>query len=227
MKNPEREFIGVFIPAEIWEDERINCVMRCLWGEIDALGGHAGRCWARNEYLGKQVGVSASRVSVMISELTQWGLLEVESFDGRTRKLRSIKPSGNKADSLKTNSLPIEKQILQESVDKEEDIAASAASRAVYSRKERQRGFVALWHEGYLKKLGRKYSPVPQDFKMLKEFLTTSEEMPEDMIKVAFEAWEHMETFYCGQATGLYAFLKFFNQIRGELYQAKPKRNCI
>lgn len=109
------QFTGVFIPAEIWLHPELNCVEKCLLAEIGALGGHKGKCTAGNSHLGRHVGVGAHRVSVMIAHLEELKLIEIVSFDGRTRTLRCFYDT--KADFAKkqrqsidkSNSRPVEK----------------------------------------------------------------------------------------------------------------------
>lgn len=85
------KFTGVWIPAIIWEHADLNCTEKCLLAEIHALCEEDGACAATNEWLGNQVGgLSAVRVSTIISKLKDLGLIEQTSFDGRNRILKTL-----------------------------------------------------------------------------------------------------------------------------------------
>lgn len=89
--TPKREFTGVWIPAIIWEHADLNCTEKCLLAEIHALCEEDGACGATNEWLGNQVGgLSAVRVSTIISKSKDLGLIEQTSFDGRNRILKTL-----------------------------------------------------------------------------------------------------------------------------------------
>ena len=85
---PERDFKGVFIPASVWLDERLNALEKVILTEIDSLDGEKG-CWAGNDYISQFCQCSASKVSKAVSKLIELGYVRVESFNGRNRVLRS------------------------------------------------------------------------------------------------------------------------------------------
>ena len=85
---PERDFKGVFIPASVWLDERLNALEKVILTEIDSLDGEKG-CWAGNDYISQFCQCSASKVSKAVSKLIELGYVRVESFNGRKRVLRS------------------------------------------------------------------------------------------------------------------------------------------
>ena len=84
---PERDFKGVFIPASVWLDERLNALEKVILTEIDSLDGEKG-CWAGNDYISQFCQCSASKVSKAVSKLIELGYVRVESFNGRNRVLR-------------------------------------------------------------------------------------------------------------------------------------------
>ncbi len=87
---PTRGFTGVWIPRHVWEHPDINCTERCLFGEIQSLSWKTGWCFASNEHLGKGVGVAADRIGRMVSHLKAIGLVEIGSFNGRSRLIRAV-----------------------------------------------------------------------------------------------------------------------------------------
>ena len=83
-----RDFKGIWIPKEIWLDKRLNALEKVILMEIDSLDVDDG-CYASNQYLAEFCGCSETKVSLTISKLIDNGFLYVESFDGRTRILKS------------------------------------------------------------------------------------------------------------------------------------------
>lgn len=85
----ERDFKGVWIPREIWLDERLNATEKIILAEIDSLDNSEDGCWASNEYLAQFCQCSAWKISSAVSKLVKLGFLKVVSFDGRRRKIKS------------------------------------------------------------------------------------------------------------------------------------------
>ena len=46
----DRDFKGIWIPKEIWLDERLNALDKIILAEINSLDGEDG-CYASNQYL--------------------------------------------------------------------------------------------------------------------------------------------------------------------------------
>lgn len=84
----QRDFKGVWIPKAIWLDESLNALDKIILAEIDSLDKGSG-CWASNQYIANFCQCSSTKVSTSISKLIKLGYLSVESFDGRTRNLKS------------------------------------------------------------------------------------------------------------------------------------------
>lgn len=84
----EREFKGIWIPKEIWLDDRLNALDKIILMEINSLDGQDG-CFASNQYLAEFCQCSENKISNSIALLIKLGYLEVIKFDGRTRFLRS------------------------------------------------------------------------------------------------------------------------------------------
>lgn len=85
----ERDFKGVWIPKEIWLDERLNALEKVILVEIDSLDSTDAHCWKSNENLAEFCQCSATKVSNAISKLIKLGYVKVHSFDGRKRRLQS------------------------------------------------------------------------------------------------------------------------------------------
>lgn len=84
----ERDFKGVWIPKEIWLDERLNALDKIILVEINSLDGEEG-CYASNKYLAEFCQCSEAKVSKSISLLIKLGYIEVAYFDGRKRFLKT------------------------------------------------------------------------------------------------------------------------------------------
>lgn len=88
-ENQNRDFKGVWIPKQIWLDERLSPLDKIILAEIDSLCSEEQGCYASNEYIAEFCQCSKTKVSNAISKLIQLGYLYVESFDGRQRVLQS------------------------------------------------------------------------------------------------------------------------------------------
>lgn len=84
-----RDFKGVWIPRDIWLDDRLSAVEKVLLIEIDSLSGGELGCIKTNETLAEFCQCSVRTITQGISKLKELGLVYVESFDGRQRVLRS------------------------------------------------------------------------------------------------------------------------------------------
>ena len=84
-----RDFKGVWIPKDIWLSESLSIIEKCLITEIDSLDNDDEKgCFASNEYLGKFLGKSESRVANMICDLKKRGFIQQVYWNGRERGLR-------------------------------------------------------------------------------------------------------------------------------------------
>ena len=78
--NQERDFKGVFIPKEIWINNKLTMLEKNVFAEIDSLDNGAQGCFASNEYLAKFCQCSVSSISRAISKLIELKYLNVISF---------------------------------------------------------------------------------------------------------------------------------------------------
>ena len=84
----ERDFKGVWIPKEIWLDNNLTMLEKVIFVEINSLDNENG-CTASNEYLCEFCQCSQQKVSSAISKLKKLGYLEIVSFDGRKRVIKT------------------------------------------------------------------------------------------------------------------------------------------
>ena len=104
--SENRDFKGVWIPKEVWLNDKLSLVEKCLLVEIDSLDKGEKGCFASNEYLANFFNLSESRMANIISDLKKRGYLRQIYFDGRQRGLRIVKSEvwfteNDKADSPK------------------------------------------------------------------------------------------------------------------------------
>lgn len=83
-----RAFRGVWFPKEIWFDEKLCWVDKCVLMEIDSLDNDS-HCTVSNSYLASFIGCSETSISKSISKLIDLGYIKLLSFDGRIRVLKS------------------------------------------------------------------------------------------------------------------------------------------
>lgn len=91
----DRGFKGVWIPKEIWLDDRLNALDKVIMAEIDSLDSSERGCFASNQHLADFCKCSESKVSRSISTLKECGYIYLESFDGRRRSIKSRIPKGS------------------------------------------------------------------------------------------------------------------------------------
>lgn len=85
----ERDFKGVWIPKEIWLDERLTALDKVILTEIDSLDRGENGCFASNEHLAKFCQCSERKVTESVAKLIGFNYVKIISFDGRKRFLRS------------------------------------------------------------------------------------------------------------------------------------------
>ena len=84
-----RDFKGIWFPREVWLDTRLSALDKIILLEIDSLDNEETGCFASNEYLADFCQCSVTKVSLGIKKLIDIGYIYVESFNGRTRILKS------------------------------------------------------------------------------------------------------------------------------------------
>ena len=84
-----RDFKGVWIPKEIWLDERLNTIDKIILIEIDSLDSTEEGCFASNKYLADFCQCTETTISTSINKLIKLEYLKLLKFDGRKRYLKS------------------------------------------------------------------------------------------------------------------------------------------
>lgn len=85
-----RDFKGVWIPREVWLDDRLSALDKIILVEIDSLDCGEEGCYASNKYLAEFCQCSEAKITKSISKLVKFGYLEVVSFNGRRREIKSL-----------------------------------------------------------------------------------------------------------------------------------------
>lgn len=89
MADQQREFKGIWIPREIWLDNRLNALDKVIFAEIDSFSASGKVCFKSNAALAEFCQCSESKVSKTVSRLIELGYVKCVSFDGRKRYLQS------------------------------------------------------------------------------------------------------------------------------------------
>lgn len=89
MEEFNRDFKGVWIPRKVWLDDRLNMLEKGILTEIDSLDMSDSGCFASNKHIADFCQCTERSVSSAISKLIDLGYLELKSFDGRQRVLKS------------------------------------------------------------------------------------------------------------------------------------------
>lgn len=108
MAEISRDFKGIWIPKTVWLDTRLNALEKVILAEIDSLDNGERGCWASNKHIAEFCQCSERKVSDAISKLQEIGYLYIQSFDGRTREIKS-RLTNCEAAPKKTQSSPEEK----------------------------------------------------------------------------------------------------------------------
>lgn len=85
----DRDFKGVWIPREVWLDDRLSALDKMILTEIDSLDCGDKRCFASNKYIAEFCQCSERKVQDSIAKLKKLDYIKVIAFDGRTRTLAS------------------------------------------------------------------------------------------------------------------------------------------
>lgn len=89
MKNPNYYAI---IPAKVRYCSELSASEKLLYGEITALCGKDGVCWATNKYFAKLYGVSERSITVWIANLAKLGFIksDVKKDKGNVRYIMIV-----------------------------------------------------------------------------------------------------------------------------------------
>lgn len=87
MDKKERNFLGIWVPRDVYLNKDLNWSEKILLVEIESLDNEKG-CFASNDYFADFLDVTKTTISTSISKLKKLGFVEQVSFDGRTRVLK-------------------------------------------------------------------------------------------------------------------------------------------
>ncbi len=113
----ERQFKGVWIPKEIWLDERLTYFEKAVYAEIDSLNGEEG-CFASNKYLAGFFGCTERHIKRTLAHLSELGYISTEAFNGRKRVIKICRtfsscPVENKGDINVTGDIDVTSGVTQ------------------------------------------------------------------------------------------------------------------
>ncbi|MBR6874365.1 MAG: helix-turn-helix domain-containing protein [Ruminococcus sp.] len=107
-------FRGLWIPREIWFDDRLTLFEKVVFARISALDNGKG-CYATNKYLARFCGYSISKTADALRRLRELGLIKSESNEQGQRYIHvcceylSEEPSKNET-PLSKNETPLSKK---------------------------------------------------------------------------------------------------------------------
>ena len=109
METENRQFLGVWIPKEIWLNKDLTLLEKCLLTEIESLEDEEKGCYATNKYFAEFLNTTETTISTSIRHLKELELVEQVSFNGRTRLLKIKRQTlkNLKADFKKFNTINI------------------------------------------------------------------------------------------------------------------------
>lgn len=138
MPEMERGFKGIWIPKDVWLDDRLSALDKFILMEIDSLDSDETGCYASNKYIAEFCQCSETKVSKAISKLIEYGYLYVQSFDGRQRTLKSNILQGRlvKSASLVKNARQTSKKC---EADKQKVQESNNNRETVIEKKERKK----------------------------------------------------------------------------------------
>lgn len=87
--NAKREFLGVWIPKEIWLDKDLSINEKALYAEINSFTSKEKACFISNKHIADFLGTSETNASKILNSLIDKKYVSVEKFDGRRRYIRA------------------------------------------------------------------------------------------------------------------------------------------
>ena len=84
-----RNFKGLWIPRELWLDERLTSTDKFILSEIDSLDRGEDHCYASDEHFIKMFKIGKSTLHASLAKLRFLGLIENVSPNGRSRVIKS------------------------------------------------------------------------------------------------------------------------------------------
>lgn len=99
----ERQFKGVWIPAQIWLNSDLSPLDKMLYADIDSFSSRNASYYKSNQTIATEIGVGVATVQRSISKLIDSGFVVRKSYDGRIRHLVVItdQPQNDQLDESK------------------------------------------------------------------------------------------------------------------------------
>lgn len=234
----QRQFKGVWIKAEIWENRDLSWLEKCLLAEIDCLDHPQNGCTASNEYLAEMFGSSTASIANMISKLRRLGFVHNVAFDGRRRTMRVKAPLTTQLmpDELHSEpglnglvnaeAVPYKGERIGKKI--EENTTLSAPQKTSLELTEKKsadhKRFIELWTVAFLKHFGFPYRfDGAKDGKAVKTLLATTRKTPEELLEMAAKAWARRDYPFSSAAT-IAGFNSRLNEIQVKLSIGNGKR---
>ncbi len=82
----ERGFLGIWIPAEVWLDQRLTMTEKAFMAEVESFSKNGKTFHKSNDTIRQQYGITPKTVQRIIKKLVELELLECY-FNGRVRHL--------------------------------------------------------------------------------------------------------------------------------------------
>lgn len=119
MNNDRREFTGVWIPRYILDNEELKPVDRLIYAEVSCFEV----CIMSNAKLAERAGCSEATAKRSVKRLIDNGLLVIDGFNGRSRKMTSrhiVSGQNDPAASSKCTKQPAQNDPLDNNLDNKE-----------------------------------------------------------------------------------------------------------
>lgn len=91
----KKEFTGIWIPRDVWEDDRLGVLDKVVYAVIAGLARGESGCYATNKALAEFCRCSERKVCASVSALASAGYLRVDGGNAKTRRMYLAEPCGN------------------------------------------------------------------------------------------------------------------------------------
>lgn len=229
----ERDFKGIWIPAEVWLDERLNPLEKVILMEIDSLDCSDKGCYASNEYIAGFCQCSESKVAHAVTRLVELGYVSRKSFDGRQRILQSSLAKFARQNSKVCKS---DVQNLQES-NIENNIDINSSIKKEYKESPQESDFTAAVVDYLNEKAGTHYrAGVAKTHSLIKaranegfteaDFRTVIDKKCSDWIGTEYEQYLRPQTLFGPKFESYLNGVSYNNRIDSRLVTS-PQKNTV
>lgn len=218
---------GIWIPVEVWNDNDLTINEIILLVKINSLNQSKDGCFASNANLGKYLGLSISRISEMITELTGKGYIEwIENLSYKTtRILKIIKPF-----DISNGSLENRGSTIRNSEKTLQDLPMYPSENAKHNNKDNNKENNKESNI-YLKK--NKFSSNHLDLNSKVELENLTEEQKDERFNAIYRAlkkdekWLYNANFALkiGKNATMYFLIEFLNEIKAKEEFHKPLKD--